>query len=176
MEDIMQRRILLACTLVCCLGAVAIWSDHARAAQSTSALVGSWQLTLVPNLPPTDPPTIPVAGLATFTSDETVVATAGGVIVGPFSSTGAVTNGVTPAHGIWQPSPAVGRFFIKLIGLVTNPNGSLAATRTFTATVLPGAAGDSFSGSYTLEIVEGNIVVISTGTVTGKLIPHPLLP
>ena len=172
----MKRRILLACTLLCCLGAVGIWNSHARAAQSSSTLVGSWQLTLVPNVPPTDPPTIPVAGLATFTSDETVIATAGGVIVGPFSSTGAVTNGVTPAQGIWQPSPVLGRFFIKLIGLVANPNGSLEATRTFTATVLPNGTGDSFSGTYTLEIVEGTIVVISTGTVTGKLIPHPLLP
>ena len=172
----MIRRILLACTLLCCLVGVGIWSSYARTPQSSSTLVGSWQLTLVPNVPPTDPATIPVPGLATFSSDETVIATAGGVIVGPFSSTGGVTNGVTPAHGIWQPSPAVGRFFIKLIGLVTNPNESLAATRTFTTTVLPNATGDSFSGSYTLEIVEGSIVVTSTGTVNGKRIPHSLLP
>jgi hypothetical protein len=171
----MRRQILVACILCCLAAALTIQPGHARTAQNTQTLVGSWQLTLVPNVPPGDPPTIAIPGLATFTSDETAIATAGGVIVGPVSSS-TVSNGVTPAHGIWQPSPAVGRFFIKLIGLVTNANGSLQATRTFTTTVAPNAAGDQFSGAYTLEIVEGNIVVISTGTVTGQLIPHPLLP
>jgi hypothetical protein len=136
-------------------------------------LVGSWQLTLVPNVPPSDPPAIPVAGLATFTSDETAIATAGGVIVGPI---GPGSTGVTPAHGIWQPSPVVGHFFIKLIGIATNANGSLEGTRTFTTTVAPNSSGDRFTGSYTLEETTGTIVIISTGTITGTLIPHPLLP
>jgi hypothetical protein len=172
-EDIMVRRILVGCILSCVAAALAIQRGHAATAQNSSTLTGSWQLTLVPNVPPSDPPAIPVAGLATFTSDETVIATAGGVIVGPV---GPGSTGVTPAHGIWQPSPVAGRFFIKLIGIATNPNGSLEATRTFTVMVTPDSTGDKFTGSYTLEITEGNIVIISTGTITGTLIPHPLLP
>jgi hypothetical protein len=169
----MRRQIAFACIL-CCLAAITMPPGSARPAQNPSSLVGAWQLTLVPNVTPADPPASPIPGLATFTSDETAIATAGGVIVGPVSS--RKTTGITPAHGIWQPSPAFGRFFIKLIGLVTNADGSLRATRNFTTTVAPNAAGDQFSGTYTLEIVEGTVVVTSTGTITGQLIPHPLLP
>ena len=169
----MVRRIIIGCIVCCVAAALTIEPGQAGTSQSSSTLVGSWQLTLVPNVPPTDPPTVPIAGLATFTSDKTAIATAGGVIVGPV---GSGSTGVTPAHGVWQNSPVLGRFFIKLIGIATNPNGSLEATRTFTTTVTPNSTGDKFSGSYTLQITEGSIVIESTGTITGTLIPNPALP
>ena len=44
---------------------------------STSALVGSWQLTLTPNSPTATPPVVPIPALATFTADGSVVETDG---------------------------------------------------------------------------------------------------
>ncbi len=40
------------------------------------------------------------------------------------------------------------------------------------------AAGDQFSGGYTSEVVDlaGHLLSASSGTVSGQLIPHPLLP
>ncbi|HKV37888.1 MAG TPA: hypothetical protein VJX67_01655 [Blastocatellia bacterium] len=170
----MRRKTFVACIAI----GIAILCMQLGLARPTAQvgstnLVGSWHLALVPEVSPG--PTLEIPGLATFTSDETAIATAGGVIVGPVPSPSPNT-GVTPAHGIWQPSPAVGRFYIQLFGIVTNPDGTLLATRNFTTTVGFNPAGDTFTGTYSLEVTQGTVVTISSGTITGTRIPHPLLP
>ena len=129
-------------------------------------LVGSWDLTATPSSTAKGGPSI--AGLATFTSDGTVVET---------DTTEIVQRG-TPGHGIWQPSPVFGSFFIRFTSLVANPDATLNARRIVTMTVALDSTGDHFSGGYTYEVVDATAHVLTTGsgTVTGQLMVHPLLP
>jgi len=142
----------------------------AQSAVRTFTLVGSWELALTPNSPLASPFALQIPGLATFTSDGAVIADVGQIArIGAFFST---------AHGIWQPSPVFGRFFVRTISFMTNPNATLRAKRILTMTVAPNANGDQFSGGYTLEVVDptGAVLFTGSGSVTGDLIPHPLLP
>ena len=140
----------------------------------TSTLTGSWQLTLVPNLPP-GPPIIPIAGLANFTSDGGAVATAAGVIVGSDPSLSG--TGLNPAFGNWNGAVIPGEFAIVLVGDITAANGALVATRNFRALVTFPQSNE-FTGSYTLTITDtsGNVLSSGSGTITGNFIPHFLPP
>jgi hypothetical protein len=142
---------------------------------STSPLVGSWQLTLTPNSP--TPPVVPIPALATFTADGSVVETDGSEATPAMVSTVHIVYG-TPGHGIWQPAPAIGNLFIQFISLLVNPNASLHARRIVTIIGALDSTGDNFKGSYDSHVVDptGHTIVMSTGTVTGQKIPHPLLP
>ncbi|HYL99002.1 MAG TPA: hypothetical protein VEZ90_08615 [Blastocatellia bacterium] len=171
----MPRRILAALVLCTIAGFVA-----QPAFAQTPSILGTWQMTLIPNTPPS-PPTIPVAALGTFHADNTAEATGGGVLVGPIPSSGTTTlDGPTPALGYWSPGPGPSStlFVLQFTSLITNENGSLFATRSFTATVNVNANNNQFSGSYSFTITDTTDTVIETGSgsISGKLIPRILPP
>jgi hypothetical protein len=142
---------------------------------SPSPLVGSWQLTLTPNNP--TPPVVLIPALATFTADGSVVETDGSEVTPAIVSTVHIVYG-TPGHGIWQPAPAIGNLFIQFISLLVNPNASLHSKRIVTIIGALDSTGNNFKGTYDSHVVDptGHTIVMSTGTVTGQKIPHPLLP
>jgi hypothetical protein len=138
-------------------------------AQTTGpTLVGAWEFTATPE--PTAYTAAPsVDGLATFTSDGTVVET----------DTMSNLGRVSPGHGIWQRGPIPGGyFFVRFLNLRPNPNGTLHTKQTVTMFLTVNSAGDQFSGPYDVQVVNasGDTISTSKGTVNGKLIAHPLLP
>jgi hypothetical protein len=165
----MRRKLFVACVLS---GLMALLIQPAFAQTSASAsLVGSWQLTLVASGTTTQ-----VAGLANFTSDGGAIATAGGILVGPVSPT-STTTALNPAFGNWNGCCAFGTgAAINLLGLVTNADGSIHATRSFQATVTVSPDGGQFTGTYSLQITVGAITSLSSGAISGALIPHFLPP
>jgi hypothetical protein len=170
----MRRRLFVACILA---GLMAFVIQPAFA--QTETLVGSWQLTLVANVPPTQP-SIPVAGLANFTSDGGAIATAAGILVGPVtpSSSTSPTTPLNPAFGNWNGccQPISGENALSLVSLITNSDGTLFATRVFNAIVT--VTSGTFSGTYSFTVTNSAGTVISTGsgTINGTLIPHFLPP
>jgi hypothetical protein len=106
--------------------------------------------------------------MATFTSDGTVIET----------DTSETALRLTPGHGIWQPSPAIGNWFIRFTSLVANPDGTLHYKRIVSMTVELNSIGDQFNGGYALEVVDpsGRLITTGSGTVAGQLMVHPLLP
>ena len=168
-------------------GMILLTIQPAASQNATQTLVGSWEFTLTPNSPPvasstsvtpTPPVPPPIPGLATFTSDGTVIETdlSAALLVSVLPA-GTVIQ-ATPGHGIWQPGPAFGRFFVRFISLVANVNATLHAKRIVTMMLGLNAAGDQFSGGYTIQMVDptGHAITTSSGTIVGQLIPHPLLP
>jgi hypothetical protein len=147
------------------------------AAQTTPSLVGSWQLTFTPNSPPSaTPPVAPTPGLATFTSDGSVIETDATEVVPVLITIGTAAYG-TPGHGIWQPGPAAGNLYIQFVSLMVNQNATLHSRKTVTITGALDSTGDNFTGSYTYQFVNPTGTVIAVGSgVTGQKIPHPLLP
>jgi hypothetical protein len=167
----MSKRILLT-ALFC--GLAALVSQPVPAKAASPALTGSWQFTLTP-LGPT--PTVPIPGLATFTSDGSMTETDGlELISGPSSTTGKLSG--SPGHGIWQLGPPMTYFYVQYDSLVVNPNGSLNATNKTTMNVSLTSTGMTFSGSYMTQTIspQGTVLKTVTGAVTGQLIPHPPLP
>src|SRR5438128_5164811 len=113
----MRRKLVIACMSF----GLVLSAIQPLAAQATNppSLAGSWQLTLIPASPPGSvPPVVPVPGLATFTSDGSVVETDATEVV-PMIAAGTAVYG-TPGHGIWQPGPAFGTLFIQFISLLVN--------------------------------------------------------
>jgi hypothetical protein len=171
----MSRKLLLSC-MFCGLGSLAIQPVIAQTGTTTTSLVGSWEFTLTPNPSPNPSPSI--SGLATFTSDGTVIETdTSEVVPVQISPGGSVTRG-TPGRGIWQPSPVFGSWFIRFISLMANPNATLHAKKIFTMTVALNSTADQFSGGYSFEVVDptGRAITTGSGTVAGQLMVHPLLP
>ena len=138
----------------------------AQAATAKHSLVGSWEFTEQPNSNAAE--AFAVAGLATFLPSGNVIET----------DTSEAALGLTPGHGIWQPSPVFGHLFIRFTSLVANRDGSLRAKRIVTMTVALNSTGDEFTGGYSFEVVDPTAHVITTGsgTVDGRLMVHPLLP
>jgi hypothetical protein len=131
-------------------------------------LVGAWEFT--DTLQPTANAAAPsVEGLATFTSDGTVVET----------DTMSILGGISPGLGIWQHGPIPGGyFFVRFVSLRPNPNGTLHTKQTVTMLLTVNSTGDQFSGPYYSQVVDakGDSISASKGTVEGRLIAHPLLP
>jgi hypothetical protein len=153
-------------------GLIAISCQPLSAA--TPSLTGSWQFTLTPTSPTTAAPAIP--GLATFTSDGSVIETDGSEFAP--SSSSAVVKVNTPGHGIWQLANTPITLYVKYLSLVLDADGSLYATNVTTMFLTVNATtGSSFTGSYTTEQVIGTVTkILSSGTVSGQLIPHVPLP
>jgi len=168
-----MRKQTLFALIVCGLTAIAFQPTSAAAA--TPSLAGSWQFTLTPTAPPT-PPVVEIPGLATFTTDGSAIETDGSEFVPNPPSTTPV-NGGTPGHGIWQQGNTPESLYIEYISLVLNADGSLYARNITTMLVTLNSAGDQFKGSYTTDQVIGaSTKVVSSGTVSGQLIPHVPLP
>jgi hypothetical protein len=164
----MQSKTLLASML---FGLIVISCQPTSAA--TPSLTGSWQFTLTPTTPTTAAAEIP--GLATFTSDGSVIETDGSEFAP--SSSSAVVKSATPGHGIWQLANTPITLYVKYLSLVLDADGALYATNVTTMFLTVNATGSTFSGSYTTQQVIGTVTkVLSSGTVSGQLIPHVLLP
>jgi hypothetical protein len=162
----MPRKLLLSFTL-CGLVWVTIQPvSLAQDATPKATLVGSWEFTAKPD--PSHSAATLLAALATFTSDGTVIET----------DTRESALHITPGHGIWQPSPAIGNWFIRFTSLVANSDGTLHSKRIVTITGELNSMGDQFSGQYSIEIVDpsGRVMITGSGTVAGQLMVHPLLP
>ncbi|HTQ56633.1 MAG TPA: hypothetical protein VMI94_19335 [Bryobacteraceae bacterium] len=172
----MSRKALLA-MIVCGLMAVLLQPTSAVAAPPS--LAGSWQLTFTPATPPT-PPVVAVPGLATFTSDGSVIETDGTQLApGVPASNGVPTYG-SPGHGIWQLLPSMTGYYISYVSLSVNADGSLSSRSVTVATVgvVTSTNGTTLSGTYTTTTSgpAGMPPKITTGKLTGQLIPHPPLP
>jgi len=168
----MSRRTLLA-SIVCGLIAIAVQPMSAVAA--TPSLAGSWQFTLTPTAPPT-PPVIQIPGLATFTTDGSVVETDGSEFV-PNPPSATPINPSTPGHGIWQLANTPVTLYVQYFSLVLNADGSLYARNVTAMFVTLNSKGNRFTGSYTTDQLIGGVTkTLSNGTVSGQLIPHVPLP
>ena len=168
----MQKKLL-----VCVFSGLILLALQPLAAQTPSPLAGSWQINLTPTTPPGTPPAVPIAGLATFTTDGSVIETDATEVVPMITATGTTAYG-TPGHGIWQPSPVFGHLFIQFFSLVVNPDTTLNAKKTVTMTVSLNASGTQMSGGYSFVVIDptGHVITMGSGTVSGQKIPHPLLP
>lgn len=169
-RTIMSRKMFFA-AILCGLILFAISPSQA---QQTSSLVGAWEFTLDPA---TKFPSNPIPGIITFNAEGNAIASVGGVEQGESLSENS-TTAVSVAQGIWQPSPAIGNFFVKLISFSTNPNGAFRAKRTFTMTIALNATHDEFTGGYSYDVEDPTAHVLTTGsgTIKAHIIPHPLLP
>jgi hypothetical protein len=156
------------------VGAIALLTQT-MLAQGTPTLAGSLQFTLTPS---SNSSNKSIPGLATFTSDGSVVETDGTEAAPGQARPGTPLTFGTPGHDIWQPSPAVPNWFVRFISILVNPDGSFRAKRTVEFTVGLSAAGDSFSGGYGFVVTDasGHLISTGSGTVTGQLIEHPFLP
>ena len=171
----MFRKTLLV-SIVC--GLMLLLAQPKSLLAAKPSLAGSWELTLTPNTPPT-PPAIEFPGLATFTTDGSMVETDGTELAPTVSATGAPAFG-TPGHGIWQLGPCLCNFYIQYISLGVNANGTLNSKSVTVATVTTATttSGPTFTGQYTTTTTgpAGTPPKTTTGAITGQLIPHPLLP
>lgn len=170
----MRSKTFLA-SIVC--GLIAIALQPMSAAAATPSLAGSWQFILTPTTPPSGtPPVVEIPGLATFTTDGSVIETDGSEFV-PNPPSAPPANPSTPGHGIWQTANTPATLYIEYISLVLNADGSLFARDITTMFVTPNTSVTQFTGSYTTEqVIAGSTKIVSTGTVSGQLIPHVALP
>ena len=163
-------------SMIC--GLLAILAQPTSAAAASPSLAGSWQFSLTPTTPPT--PTAPIWGLATFTTDGSVVETdTSEVVPGTASTVGATASATygTPGHGIWQVAPAVTNLFVEYLSLVANPDGSLFSKKVTTMIVTLTSNGAQLAGTYTTtEALSSGTTTTTSGSVKGQLIPHPALP
>jgi len=165
----------LLTSIVC--GLIAIAVQPMSAAAATPSLAGSWQFVLTPTSPPT-PPVTQIPGLATFTTDGSVIETDGTEFaISPASGTPA-PNAATPGHGIWEPAPVPGSLYVQYISLELEADGALYAKNITTMVVTLNTAGNQFTGSYqTVQAIPaGSTKVVASGKVSGQLIPHNPLP
>ena len=144
--------------------------------QTSPSLAGSWQFTLKA-ISPTATALVPIDALATFTTDGSVVETDSSEAVPTLTAAGNTIYG-TPAHGIWQPAPAVGYLFIRFTSLLVNDNGTLHARKIVTMSGALDSTGDNFKGNYGFELIDrfGKVLASGSGTMKGQRIVHPLLP
>ena len=156
----MRGKTLLG-SIICGLTVIAF---HLAAA-TTPSLAGSWQFTLTP----TAPQAAAIPGLATFTTDGSAIETDGSELV-------PIRLG-TPGHGIWQIANTPSTLYVQYISLIVNPDGSLYARNVTTMFVALNSAGNQFEGSYTIvQEIGASTTIVSSGTVSGQLIPHVPLP
>jgi hypothetical protein len=169
----MSRKTLFA-YIVC--GLIVIAFQPMSASAATPSLAGSWQFTLTATTPPT-PPVVLIPGLATFTTDGSAIETDGSEFAPSMTATSAAIRPATPGHGIWQLANTPETLYVQYISLVLNADGSLYARNITTMFLTMNAKRNEFTGTYTTDQVIGTLtVVLSSGTVSGQLIPHIPLP
>jgi len=141
---------------------------------ATPSLAGSWEFTLTATTPT---PAVEIPGLATFTTDGSVIETDGSEFA-PIPSSTATVKASTPGHGIWQLANTPETLYVQYISLVLDADGALYARNVTTMFLtMDTTTGNSFKGTYTTEQTMGTLTrTLSSGTVTGQLIPHLPLP
>ena len=171
----MKQRLAIVC--LCSGLTLSVIQPLEAQSPKSMALVGSWQLTFTPNRTMAGSAAASFQGLATFTSDGSVIETDATEVIPLMIAATSVVYG-TPGHGIWQPGPAVGNLFIQFISLLVNPNETLYAKKTVTITGALDSTGNRFKGNYSFELVDrmGHVIATGSGTLTGQRIPHPFLP
>jgi hypothetical protein len=165
----MSKRTLFA-SIFCGLIAIAVQTMSA----ATPSLAGSWEFTLTATTPT---PAVEIPGLATFTTDGSVIETDGSEFA-PIPSSTATVKASTPGHGIWQLANTPETLYVQYISLVLDADGALYARNVTTMFLtMDTTTGNSFKGTYTTEQTMGTLTrTLSSGTVTGQLIPHLPLP
>jgi hypothetical protein len=143
------------------------------------SLAGSWTLAFTPSAPASTPP-VQTPGLATFTSDGSVIETDGTELApGPPTSAGALSYG-SPGHGIWQLLPSFTGFYILYDSISVDATGALysISVTVATVTVTTTTSATALKGQYTTTTTgpTGTAPRTVTGTIAGTLIPHPPLP
>ena len=139
-------------------------------AAAAPTLTGSWQFTLTPTSSPTP---VQIPGLATFTTDGSVVETDGTEFVPSPVVTIPLAVASSPGHGIWETAPVAGTFYVQYFSLVFEATGALYAKNVTTMMLAPNSTGNQFTGTYSTDQIIGNVTkVLATGTVSGQLIPH----
>lgn len=150
-------------------GLIALLAQPVPTTNTTNqaSLIGSWEITATTDSALSADISTPA--LATFTPEGSVIE-ADALELAPSRS--------TPGHGIWQLSPAVPNFFVRVTNIVARPITSQYAKRILTMTIGLNSTGDEFSGAYSFEVVEpsGQVLASGTGTVLGRRMIHPLLP
>ena len=169
---------LLLTPIVC--GLLALVAQPKPLSAAKPSLAGSWTLRFVQSTPTPTPPVTEFPGLATFTADGSLVETDGSELAPHPSATvtGSAAFG-SPGHGIWQLTPSMTGFYIQYLSFSVNANGTVNSTSITTATVsmtTSTSGGTTISGDYTTTTTSGTITKVSSGTLTGQLIPHPALP
>jgi hypothetical protein len=161
------------------MGGLILSAIHPLFAQDLQlpSMAGSWELAFSRSTPAASRVITPIAGLATFTSDGSMVETDATQVIPMVTASGAAVYG-TPGHGIWQPGPAIGNLFIRFTTLIVRHNARLYARKIVTLTGTLDETGNQFSGNYGSELVAsgGRIIATESGTVTGQKMDHPLLP
>jgi hypothetical protein len=144
---------------------------------ATPSLAGSWQFTLTPATI-TGTPAVEIPGLATFTTDGSVIETDGSEFAVTSSATAVAAKAGTPGHGIWQLANTPETLFVQYISLVLDADGALYAQNVTTMfVVMDTTTARTFKGTYSTVQTIGTLTrVLSSGTVTGQLIPHLPLP
>ena len=174
----MKMKLLLAPIF---LGMILLASPHLGAQTVTPpSLPGSWQLTFGPASPTVVSPAVPAVqfqGLATFTVDGSLVETDATEVIPGIAATNGATSG-TPGHGIWQPGPAAGSFFIQFMSLVVNHTGVLQDRRIVTITGTIDMTGNHFTGTYESHEISpaGRVSATTMGNFTADRMTHPALP
>ncbi|MGA2134115.1 MAG: hypothetical protein ABSH50_17615 [Bryobacteraceae bacterium] len=167
----------LLTSIVC--GLMILIAQPKSAVAAAPTMAGSWELNFTPNAPPTTP-VVPIPGLATFTTDGSVVETDGSELAPGVPASSGTPTYASPGHGIWQLLPALTGFYISYASLVVNADGSLNSKNVTvaTGTVTTGSNGTVFNGEYTTTSTgpAGTPPTTTTGKLTGQLIPHPALP
>jgi hypothetical protein len=156
-------------------GLLAFVPQSMFAASSTPSLAGSWQFTLTPTT--SSGTAVSYPGLATFTTNGSVVETDGTEYASIPVTSGAPPKAATSGHGVWGPDNTPLALLVQYISLVVNADGSLYAKRMTTMVLTVSSTGETFSGTYaTNQVVGGSTTVISSGTVSGTLIPQLIVP
>lgn len=175
-RTIMLRRTLFT-SMLCGLIAIAVQPISAQ----TPSLAGSWQFTLTQTSPrEANPVADQIPGLATFTTDGSVIETDGSEFALTPSETTALVKASTPGHGRWWQvgENAAISYGVQYISLVLKANGTLYAWNVTTMTLQLGApkAPGTFTGSYTTyQVIGGVTSLLSSGLVTGQNISVPNL-
>jgi hypothetical protein len=151
-----------------------------RAKSSRNELAGSWQLTLTATSQTTTP-TVPIAGLANFTSDGGAVGSVADLLPAFLPAPATISTaavGLSQAVGNWNGGPIPGRAVFKLVSVITNADGSLLATQTVQALVTPNSDNNEFTGTYSVTVADAlnNLAANGSGNISGALIPHFLPP
>jgi len=169
----MSRRTLIGNIVY---GLIVMALQSVPAAAATPNLTGSWQFTLTP-ASTTTPPVVVIPGLATFTTDGSVVETDGSEFAPGPLSTSPIAMPATPGHGIWQMANTPETLFVQYISLVLESDGSLHARNITTMFLTMNSKGNQFTGTYATDQVTGTVAtLVSSGKVSGQLIPHIPLP
>ncbi len=170
----MSSKTLFA-SILCGLIAIAVRPMSA----ATPTLAGSWQFSLTAATPSASTtPATEIPGLATFTADGSAIETDGSEFAPSVSSATAEAIKATPGHGIWQLANTPATLFVKYVSLLLDVNGALYGENLTTMFLtIDATTGTTFKGSYTTVQTVGTLTkILSTGTVTGILIPHVPLP